>query len=337
MSNGNTSGAKAVERVAFDNSLHPRLLLAIIELESRWVRGQPTNFAQDDYPLGYVNIQYKGFYRQMAWAAGELSAGYYGWRDGTLTKITFTDGSSLQLAPGLNAATAGLMYFFAQTRSRETWLQTVAAFPQLYAEMFGDPWPIADQVEPLFPPGLSQPELSLPFQPNQIWSYTGGPHSAWERKGAMAALDFAPGSTETGCVASDNWVVAPAPGIVTRTDEGVVILDLDGDGYEQTGWVLLFLHVGNEGKVKVGTRLQKDDKIGHPSCTGGVSTGTHIHIARKYNGEWILAGGVLPFTMSGWVAGQGSEIYKGTLTRGDKIINASTSGSFETRIIREKE
>jgi LasA protease len=110
----------------------------------------------------------------------------------------------------------------------------------------------------------------------------------------MAALDFAPGSTETGCVKSDKWVVAPAPGIVTRTDEGVVILDLDGDGYEQTGWVLLFLHIGNEGKVKVGTRLQKDDKIGHPSCEGGVSTGTHIHIARKYNGEWILAGGVCP-------------------------------------------
>jgi hypothetical protein len=45
----------------------------------------------------------------------------------------------------------------------------------------------------------------------------------------------------------------------------------------------------------------------------------------------------LPFTLSGWVAGQGEEIYKGTLYRGDKIINASTSGSFETRIIREKE
>ena len=203
--------------------------------------------------------------------------------------------------------------------------------------MFGDPWPQAEQFEPLFPPGLTQPELSLPFQPGQVWAYTGGPHSAWERKGALAAIDFAPGSTEKGCVRSDKWVVAPAPGLVVRTDTGVVILDLDGDGYEQTGWVLLFMHISDESKVKVGTYLQKDEKIGHPSCTGGVSTGTHVHIARKYNGEWILAGGALPFTMDGWVVGQGPLPYKGTMARNGVLINANTGGSFETRIIRERD
>lgn len=336
MSNGTTTGAQAVQRISQDNSLHPRLLLAIIEFESRWVRGTPTTFAQDEYPLGNVDIHYKGLYRQMMWAAGELSIGYYGWRNGDLTEITFDDGSSIRLSPSLNAATAGLMYFFSKTRNRESWLQTVAAFPLLYAEMFGDPWPQANVIEPLFPPGLTQPELSLPFQPGQVWAYTGGPHSAWERKGAMAAIDFAPGAIETGCAKSDKWVVAPAPGVVARTGDGVVILDLDGDGHEETGWVLLFLHISNHDKVKAGTVLQKDDKIGHPSCEGGVSTGTHIHVARKYNGEWILAGGVLPFTLDGWVVGQGEQPYKGTLSRGDRIINAHTSGAFETRIIRDR-
>jgi LasA protease len=337
MSNGTTSGALAVQRVAYDNSLHPRLLLAVIELESRWVRGQPTTFVQDEYPLGYLDFNYKGFYRQLTWAAGELSVGYYGWRSGELTEITFDDGSRISLSPSLNAATAGLMYFLSKTHNREAWSQAVAAFPLLYAEMFGDPWPQAEQIEPLFPPGLTQPELSLPFQPGQVWSYTGGPHSAWERKGALAALDFAPGSIETGCVKSDKWVVAPAPGLVVRTGEGVVILDLDGDGYEQTGWALLFLHISDQDKVKTGTYLQKDDKIGHPSCEGGSSTGTHVHMARKYNGEWILAGGALPFNLSGWVAAQGAAPYKGTIMRNDIIINASTSGAFETRITRDKD
>jgi LasA protease len=336
MSNGQTSGGRAVERIAYDNSINPRMLLAIIELESRWVRGTPTNFAQDEYPLGYVDNNYKGLYHQLMWAIGELSVGYYGWRSGELTAIQFSDGSSISLSPSLNAATVGLMYFFSKTRNRETWSQAVAAFPGLYIEMFGDPWPQAGQVEPLFPPGLTQPELSLPFQPGQVWAYTGGPHSAWERKGALAAIDFAPGSLEKGCVRSDKWVVAPAPGLVVRTDIGVVILDLDGDGYEQTGWVLLFMHISDESKVKVGTYLQKDEKIGHPSCTGGVSTGTHVHIARKYNGEWILAGGALPFTMDGWVVGQGPLPYKGTMARNGVFINASTGGSFETRIIRER-
>jgi LasA protease len=336
MSAGFVTGGQAVERISFDNSINPRLLLAIIELESRWVRGTPSNFAQDEYPLGYVDFQLKGLYRQMMWAVGELSTGYYGWRSGELTEITFEDGSTVALAPSLNAATAGLMYFFSKTRNREAWAQAVAAFPGLYTEMFGDPWPLASATEPLFPPNFNQPELSLPFQPGQTWAYTGGPHAAWDRKGALAAIDFAPGADEKGCIKSDKWVVAPAPGLVVRTGDGVVVLDLDGDGHEQTGWVLLFLHIADEDKVELGAYLQKDDKIGHPSCQGGVSTGTHLHFARKYNGEWILADGPLPFTLSGWVVRAGVEPYKGTLTRDGVVINANTNSAW-AGIVREKD
>jgi hypothetical protein len=31
----------------------------------------------------------------------------------------------------------------------------------------------------------------------------------------------------------------------------------------------------------VGNRLNTGDAIGHPSCDGGTSTGTHFHIARN--------------------------------------------------------
>ncbi len=34
---------------------------------------------------------------------------------------------------------------------------------------------------------------------------------------------------------------------------------------------------------------------------GGEVTGTHVHIARKYNGEWILADGPLAFNLEGWI------------------------------------
>ena len=37
---------------------------------------------------------------------------------------------------------------------------------------------------------------------------------------------------------------------------------------------------------------------------GGHVTGTHVHIARKYNGEWIPADG-LAFNLEGWVAHDG--------------------------------
>jgi murein DD-endopeptidase MepM/ murein hydrolase activator NlpD len=331
------TGTGAVERIALENSLNPRLVLAIIEYESHWVLGQPTNLAQDEYPLGHVDYHKKGLFRQLMWASGMLSDGYYRWRSGDLTELTFKDGAKLRLNPTLNAGTAAIQYYFSLEHSRAEWEQAVAptGFAALYEKMYGDPWERAKAVEPLLPAGISQPELSLPFQPRKVWSFSGGPHSVWEEEGALAALDFAPSAEITGCAKSDLWILAPAAGTVVRTAKGVVMLDLDGDGHEQTGWVLLFLHVEQASSVKPGAVLQKDDRIGHPSCEGGIATGTHLHIARKYNGEWILADGPIPFTLGGWSTHNGDAPYKGTLTRGDTTIVASTSGSFATRIIRE--
>jgi hypothetical protein len=65
-----------------------------------------------------------------------------------------------------------------------------------------------------------------------------------------------------------------------------------------------------------------------------MATGTHVHFARKYNGEWIAADGPMPFVLSGWMAHAGTEAYKGTLTRGDLVIAANTFGSYDTRIMR---
>ena len=204
--------------------------------------------------------------------------------------------------------------------------------------MFDNPWLRSQKVEPLYPPNLSQPEMELPIEPGHTWSMTGGPHSAWGKEGALAALDFAPEAMEHGCVESYEWVTASVAGLVVRTDIGVVILDLDGDGHEQTGWNILYLHVATDGRVKQGDWINVNDKIGHPSCEGGVATGTHVHIARKYNGEWILADGPMPFNLGGWVAGAGEEPYKGFLINDeDEIVIASTSGSHESLITRPKE
>ncbi len=330
-----TTGAQAVQRVATDNSINPRILLALLQAESNWVKGQPNNFAQDDYPLGYLDFHYKGLFLQLSWAVQQLSLGYYGWRAGSLTELTFKDGSTLRLDPSLNAGSVAVLYFFSKLHNRAAWEKITAEFPALYAEMFGDAW-MRDAQFTFFPKDLEQPALILPFEVGKVWSFSGGPHAAWERQGALAALDFAPASATQGCVQSDQWVLAPANGKVVRIDTGVVILDLDEDGNEQTGWVLLFLHIQKDGRVTLGTTLKTGDKIGHPSCEGGASTGTHFHFARKYNGEWMLADGPVPFNLDGWIAQNGPEPYKGYLIRDDKTITACACGSFETRIIREK-
>jgi murein DD-endopeptidase MepM/ murein hydrolase activator NlpD len=336
-STGMLSGADLIQRVADDNSINPRLLLALLEYHGHWVLGRPANQTEETYPLGKKDLSQKGLYRQMIWAVNQLSIGYYAYREGRLTEIEFRDGVKARLAPDLNAGTAALQYFFAQIYDSQRWLEAMDSekgFPALYDRMFGSTWERAQRVEPLFPAGIQQPPLSLPFVRGWTWAYTGGPHGAYEHDGAFAALDFAPGTKLTGCDTSGTWILSPASGLVTRSENGMVVIDLDGDGHEQTGWVLTFLHVAEQDRIPPGSWVDLDDQIGHASCEGGFSTGTHVHIARKYNGEWVPAAGPLPFNLGGWIAHAGAAAYKGTMTRGDVTLTACTCSSANTFITR---
>ncbi len=339
------SGAQAIQKIATESSTNPRLLLALLQYESGWVYGQPSTIAQEDYPFGYINYLYRGLYQQLIWVVQQLSVGYYGWREGTLTSLTFRDGVTLRLAPTLNAGSVALHYYFSRRYTYAEWLGAMdvnVGFPALYREMFGDPWVRAQSVEPLFPPGIEQPPLILPFRKGEEWAFTNGPHAAWygrskeaEVSQPRAALDFAPSSMEAGCVPSTKAVLAAAPGLVVRTGPGLIVLDLDGDGHEQTGWTLVYLHVSTEGKPGVGAWVDTGDILGYPSCEGGFATGTHIHLVRKYNGEWVLAAGPLPFTLSGWVLRQEAPTAKAQLVKGEQVVTENRYGMQGSQIVRK--
>lgn len=339
-STGWTSGAEIVARVSLENSVNPRLLLSLLEYQCGCVLGPLAKGVEEDYLLGINTRVRRGLYRQLGWAVNQLSLGYYGWRNGLVTELYFVDGESSQLPPDLNAGSVALSYLFAQLYEYQDWQRAMdpeQGFPALYRRMFGDSWHRARSAEPLFPPGLAQPELTLPFAPGQVWGYTSGPHKAWETEGALAALDFAPASEKEGCIRSDAWVVAVADGRVARAEHGAVILDLDGDGREQTGWAILYMHIESRDRVAAGVDLRAGDPIGHPSCEGGPASGSHVHIARKYNGEWIPADGALPFILDGWVVHAGYKPYEGTLTRGAQTIIANPYTPSRAFISRPEE
>lgn len=125
-----------------------------------------------------------------------------------------------------------------------------------------------------------------------------------------------------------------ADGYIVRASEGAVVQDLDNDGYEQTGWVILYMHVAAEERVQPGEYLFANERVGHPSCEGGVSNATHVHVARKYNGEWIAADGSLPFNLDGWVSSGDGYEYNGFLTRGSLTIEAWDSANDFNLITR---
>ena len=331
------TGAQIVRRVAYDTSTNPRLLLALLEYRSGWVRGQPVNEEAENYPLGFYVPEYTGLYKELALAAKQLNTAYYAWRNGDLTQLRFPNGGSLRLDPQSNAGSVAVQYVFARFFSQNLWeeaLYGASSFNSLYEQMFGDPWIRAERAGDLFPAGLTQPTLELPFLPGERWALTGGPHITWNTGTPRGAVDFAPVTGEPRCAVSRAWVTASASGVVARSERGVVVIDLDGDGFEQTGWSLVYLHVAESGRVPAGTWVEVDDPIGHPSCEGGTSTGTHVHLARKYNGEWLPASGMAPFILSGWEVQAGERAYEGYLVKGNQVVSARPDGSRSSSITR---
>ncbi len=328
------SGAQILARVASENSVNPRLLLALLQRQGGWVNGPDPQTVQQEYPMSYYDPTRKGLYRQLSWAANNLNRGYYLWKINALSHWILTDNTLLTLDPGLNAGSAAVQYLFSLFYAYPEWQQAVgpAGLQATYTQFFGSPFDLA--IEPLLPTGLQQPPMQLPFESGPAWSFTGGPHGGWGDGTAWAALDFAPPDTAGGCVSSDAWVTAPAAGRIARAENGIVILDLDGDGYEQTGWVVFYLHIETRQRVSAGAFVRAGEHIGHASCEGGVSNGTHVHIARRYNGEWISADGALPFNLDGWISeGSGIE-YNGILRRDGRVVEAWDSRKTENQIQR---
>jgi hypothetical protein len=340
LSSGWHTGSQVIKRVAIENSINPRILLSLLEYRSHWVTGTNPTTVEQEYPITLKPMMYQRLYHQLSWAVQQFSIGYYGWRAGLITTLKFPDASTMRLAPELNAGTVAVQYLFAQIANQDEWgasLYSPGNLSEMHERLFGNPWLRAQRFEPLYPTDLIQPTLELPYKAGQSWSLSGGPHSAWGPDGALAALDFAPPSNFHGCAESIEWVSASAPGLVVRSANGVVMVDLDGDGYEQTGWAILYLHIATKDRIPVGTWLNQDDLIGHPSCEGGLATGTHVHMARKYNGEWILADSPMPFVLSGWTAHAGNKPYLGQLTKGTMVAEANSSGIMYTLTNRPKQ
>ncbi len=335
VANANQTGAEVVDYVALRYSVSPRLLLALLEYQAGALSQSVIAAELAEYPLGYASWDYKGVFMQLNWAANLLNDGYYRYRAGTLLSIERSDDRLERFDPWLNAATASLHNYFNRLYPVEQYQVAISqvGFARAYQDLFGDPWQDEQlgRLPPYIPGSLLQPDLSLPFAPGNTWAYTGGPHTGWGKDQPFVALDFAPPAVAGGCLETEEWTTAVADGVIVRSGDGEVDIDLDGDGDERTGWNIFYLHVGSDGRVPLRAVVKMGDPIGHPSCEGGTSTGTHIHIARKYNGEWIPADGVLAFNLDGWVAHNGDAAYQGSLTRNTQTVTAcqcSNQGSF---------
>jgi murein DD-endopeptidase MepM/ murein hydrolase activator NlpD len=337
------TGAQIIQVVAQQNSINPRLLLAMLEFKAGWITNPAPGGNKLNYPMGNIVEARKGLFRQLAWAADWLNDGYYGWKHRGLTALQFPDGTRIAFNSQLNAGSVAIQYFLGQTADRNTWSREISGngFFGTYLALFGDPFRYA--IEPLVPPNLVSPTMQLPFAQGETWFYTGGPHGGWDAASGWAGIDFAPPAPpdelialQGACYISPNFAVATMPGVIVRSGDGAVVLDQDLDGDERTGWTVLYLHIAASESVRAGKVVAAGEKIGHPSCEGFNlnAVATHLHIARRYNGEWIAAGcwacqpdfPAISWTLSDWrVTGLPDQIFQGTMVK-DGVIRRAEQG-----------
>jgi len=323
---------EVVMQVAEEYSVNPRILLTAFEYQTGWLRSE--NKSLDPKTPVPTDAWKTNLYQVLGSIASDLNWGFYHWLDNKIGYFILKDGSYIPASETINAGTAGVQYWAGNHFNKDEWF--VATSEQgifnLYQQFFGNPF--NHSIDDLLPEDLTQPELILPFQNGIAWSFTGGPHSGWGVGTAWAALDFAPPGSPMGCVVSGDWVTAVADGLIIRNEFGTVIQDLDGDGNEQTGWTILYLHISSWEQVQTGTQVLAGDKIGHTSCEGGVSSGSHLHIARRYNGIWMNAAGSIPFVMDGYSTEGSENEYDGFLVKNGEYIEAWAYYRPESLVMR---
>ncbi len=305
------SGAQVVDRVAGEYSVGPRLLLALVDMHSGWVRNPEP--AERYFPVGEP---LPGLRTGLAQAAASLNRFFYAHLYDGLRTITLKDGTTIEV-PASNAATFALLAYLSREATVESWagLEAPSRFYAAWAGLFGDPYQYLSTE--VLPHPLPEVELRLPFTAGEMWYYVAGPHNAAGPGTPRAAIDFAPPPEgATGCHLALAYVTAAAPGVVARSRGGEVVVDLDGDGFEGSGWTHHYRHLSSFERIEEGKRVKAGDPLGHPSCEGGETTLTRLTFARRFNGAWIPVDyPEAPLIMDGWAALPGPGPGSGWLAR----------------------
>ncbi|MFZ3070025.1 MAG: hypothetical protein WA110_02740 [Anaerolineaceae bacterium] len=61
-----------------------------------------------------------------------------------------------------------------------------------------------------------------------------------------------------------------------------------------------------------------------------------MHIARKYNGEWLPSDGSMPMILDGWQAYARESIYRGMLVRGNQLVISDRYGNRGSQLSRDE-
>ena len=315
------TGAELLERISDEFSIGPRVILSMLEMQSGALT-EPGPLP--DAAAGMQSVDGSNLWLQLNRLADRLNLSYYDFKTRDSGIYALSNGTYWGAHPDINAASFALQAVLAQGTTGDGLAREIELFNLTYLRLFGDPWAAlesesSDNSAASDPAQVEFPRLALPWDTGERWWMTGGPHGGWATGSAWAALDFVPEGEERGCFISDSWARAVADGVIVAGVTGEIWLDIDGDGDKRTGPVVQYLHLSSQDRVKPRTEVEVGDELGHPSCEGGVSNATHLHISRMQDGEWLAAAGHAgnPFSMGPWTAWGTASAYDGGMDHAD--------------------
>ncbi len=256
--------ASTIEHWAGRTTISPRVLLALMELESSILtKARSGVFFDVTRPFGVLSIE-DSFQAQTQDIAERLGVEFYDAYYGGDRE----EAARLALSAVLGAQPAG-------------------ALSRVYSALFRAG---SGPTSPASPPlgvmgGFDEgPGFSLPFRVGETWA-GGGAHSYDDDRGYYTALDFWGVYQDWNEDTSPHLVAASTSGIISRrSDCGLIVVGPDG-------WTTGYYHLENilvadgEQVVRGQPIANYANTLNEALCEGGASSGPHIHF-------WITKDGV---------------------------------------------
>ncbi len=299
-------------------SLNPKLLLALLDLQSGLVSSQQASDEQLAWAMGYRGGGRSGLYGQLRWATRELR---YAVRDyalkgsGPPPPLVFADGTRQGVSADLAFSRYILARILAPTITPDLLDPRLEGLVNSYTRLFGDP-----RAPPTTWPALAAPFLTRPMTPTfPVTSFfdhdtpflrqNGSLLTYWGRSETDLAFAYDGHTGWDYAMSPPDEVLAAAAGVVMfagASDDGcatpaqAVILD-HGNGYRTLYWHLASLSVAAGQTVSGGALLGI-------AGASGCAVGAHLHFQVQYLGRDVDPYGWCGTTPDPWAQNPAGQV-----------------------------